>query len=173
MTPYDFIFFSSSDWDGKWGSRQQVARQLSRKAGRVLYVEQMAGWEHFWRYPDLRRRRRQRRREGLQEIEPQLWLATPPPLLPGRYYSLAIARLNARWVRRWLQPHLECLNITRPILWCYKPEHVDLIGRFDEKAAVYHCIDEMTVGTQGRKRRIIRKLEHHLLSRTDIVFREF
>jgi glycosyltransferase involved in cell wall biosynthesis len=170
VTPYDFVFFSSSDWEGKWGSRQQVSRQLSRKGNRVLFVEQMASWEHFWRYPDLRRRRRERRRQGLQEIEPRLWLATPPPLLPGRYYSIGIAGLNAGRVRRWVRPILRHMNITRPILWCYKPEQADLVGRLEERAAVYHCIDEMTVGTHGRKQQVITKLERDLLRRVDVVF---
>jgi glycosyltransferase involved in cell wall biosynthesis len=166
----DFLLFSSTDWDGVWGSRQQVARELARRNNRVLFIEQMAGLEHFAKYPDLRHRRRQRWQTGLQAIEENLWLATPPPLLPGRYYVPAIARLNAWIITLWLRPILRRLYFTQPILWLYQPEQVFLVQKFNEQALVYHCIDEFTVGTSGRKRAVIAHLEELLLRQADVVF---
>ncbi len=166
----DILCFSSSDWDGKWGSRQQVMRIMARRGHRTLFVEQMAGWEHFAKYTDLRKRRRQRWREGVSEIEPNLWLGSPPPLLPGRYYLPAISKLNAGIVAHWVSSHLRKLNMPTPILWLYKPEHVELIPRLPHKKVVYHCIDEFTVGTAGRKKTIIQQLENRLLSQADVIF---
>ncbi len=136
----------------------------------MLFVEQMAGLEHFWKYADLRKRRYHNWRAGLRKIQPNLWLVSPPPLLPGRYYFTSIARINAIIMHRWLKPHLHRLNFSAPILWFYKPEHVSLIGKFNETLTVYHCIDEFTVGTSGRKRQTIQMLETNLLKRADIVF---
>lgn len=166
----DILCFSSSDWEGKWGSRQQVMMRFAARGYRVFFVERLAGLEHFWKYPDLRRRRWQRWREGVREIKPHLWIWAPPPLFPGRYYSPAIARLNAALVRRLLVPHLRRLEITRPVLWLYRPEHAPLIGHFGERLSVYHCIDEFTAGTQGHKRQTIATLETELLRRADVVF---
>lgn len=164
------IIFSSTDWDGVWGSRQQVALELARRGHRVLFVEQMAGLEHFAKYPDLRIRRRQRGQTGLHVVEENLWLATPPPLLPGRYYVPAIARLNAWITALWLRPILRRLHFTQPILWLYQPEQVFLAQKFNEQALVYHCIDEFTVGTSGRKRAVIAYLEELLLRQAGVVF---
>jgi glycosyltransferase involved in cell wall biosynthesis len=166
----DILCFSSTDWHGKWGSRQQVMLRFARRGYRVLFVERLAGLEHFWRYPDLRRRRWQRWREGLREFEPGLWIVSPPPLLPGRYYSRTIARVNVAIVTRWLASHVRRLAIAAPILWLYLPEHAPLVGRFGERLVVYHCVDEFTVGTQGRKRRTIAALEADLLRRADVIF---
>ncbi len=166
----DVLCFSSSDWHGKWGSRQQVMGILARRGHRVLFVEQMAGWEHAARYPDLRSRRRQRRREGLQEIQPHLWLFALPWLLPGRYYLKGMNRINAWLVTRLLRAPLQALGFNTPVLWVYKPEHASLLGRFHESCRVYHCIDEFTVGTHGRKRRLILELEQALLQQVDVVF---
>ena len=166
----NILCFSSTDWHGKWGSRQQVMMRFAARGSRVLFIEQLAGLEPFWKYPDLRQRRWQRWHKGVQEIKPNLWLWAPPPLLPGRYYSATIARLNAALVRHWLAPHLQCLEITNPILWLYQPEHAPLIEHFMERLVVYHCIDEFTVGTRGRKRQIITDLETRLLCRADVVF---
>ena len=164
------ICFSSSDWHGKWGSRQQVAQELTKHNYHVLFVEKLAGLEHFWKYPELRQRRLQRWKSGLQEIQSNLWLWSPPPLLPGRYYHAGIAKLNAGIVRLTLSPILRQLNIQQPILWLYKPEYIYLVGQFQERASVYHCIDEMTVGTHGRKRQVISQLEQQLLQKASIVF---
>jgi len=142
--------------------------RLARRGYRVLYVEQMAGLEHLWRYPALRRRRRGQK--GLRQVEQNLWALSPPPLLPGRYYARQISRVNAAWVARWLKPYLERLGFEAPILWVYKPEHVDLIGRIAAQFCVYHCIDEWPAGTTGRKRRIIAALDAELASRADLVF---
>jgi glycosyltransferase involved in cell wall biosynthesis len=166
----DVLCFSSTDWHGKWGSRQQVMVRLARRGHRVLFVEWLAGLEHFWRYPDLRHRRPQRWREGLEEVEPGLWVLAPPPLLPGRYYLPAVARLNAELIRRWLRPHVRRLKMPRPILWLYQPEHGPLIGRLNEQLTVYHCIDEFAAGISGHKHRVITTLEARLLARADIVF---
>lgn len=166
----DILCFSSSDWHGKWGSRQQVMIQLANRGYRVLFVERLAGLEHFVKYKDLRQRRLKQWRKGLTEIRANIWLVSPPILPPGRYYSVGIARLNAFIVRQWLQPYLKHFNFLAPILWLYQPEHTFFIGKMRECCTVYHCIDEFTVGTRGRKKNIITKLEQALLRQAEIVF---
>ncbi|MEM7801851.1 MAG: hypothetical protein AAF633_21835, partial [Chloroflexota bacterium] len=59
------LYFSSSDWDGKWGSRQQVARILARRGHPILFIEKFSGLEHFYKYQDQRQRRRKRWQEGI------------------------------------------------------------------------------------------------------------
>lgn len=166
----DILCFSSSDWHGKWGSRQQVMQRLAAQGHRVLYIERLAGLEHLWKYSELRKRRRRNWRVGLRMKAPNLWLLAPPPLLPGRYYLTAIAHFNAFLIRVWLRPYLQQLQLHRPILWLYKPEQVPFIGRFNEQLSVYHCIDEMSVGTSGRKRRTITALEINLLKQAQVIF---
>lgn len=164
----DFLLFSSSDWAWPWGSRQQVARELAQRGHRVLFVERLAGLEHVWKYPALRATRRLW--PQMRIIQPHIWGWTPPVLPPGRYYAPVIARLNGALVAQLLRPLLRQLAFDHPILWLYQPEHAPLLGRFGETAVVYHCIDEFTVGTSGRKRAVIAQLEQTLLQRADVVF---
>jgi len=98
---YTLLCFSSTDWDGIWGSRQQVMSRFARRGYRVLFVEQPAGLEHLLRYPALHRRKLRRWREGLRQVEDNLWIVSMPPLLPGRYYSPIINLVN-----QWLTARL-------------------------------------------------------------------
>ncbi len=164
----DILLFSSSDWAWPWGSRQQVSQELVRRGHRVLFIEKLAGLEHLWKYPELRARRRPWPQTA--QLQPNLWRWTPPPLLPGRYYTPAIARLNGVIIRQALRPFLRQLAFKPQILWLYQPEQVVFIGQFGHTAVVYHCIDEFTVGTTGHKRQIIQQLEQQLLHQADVVF---
>ena len=177
-TAWDILCFSSTDWEGVWGSRQQVMLRFAQRGHRVLFVEQPAGLEHLLRYPALRRRKLRRWREGPRAVADNLWIVSLPPLLPGRYYSPTINRLN-QWLTaklaNWQIGKLTNLPIYQStnlpvILWLYNPEQAPLIGQFGERLSVYHCIDEFTAGTTGRKRRTIAALEADLLRRADLVF---
>jgi glycosyltransferase involved in cell wall biosynthesis len=164
------LCFSSTDWGGIWGSRQQVMERFARRGHRVLYVEQLVGWEHLLRYPELRERKRQRWREGMRMIAENLWITSAPSLLPGRYYVAVINSINAWVVASWTRRAVRRLGFQSPILWLYKPEHSKLIGRFNERLCVYHCIDEWTAGTSGRKRQTIARLDAELVHKADVVF---
>jgi glycosyltransferase involved in cell wall biosynthesis len=166
----DILCFSSTDWGGVWGSRQQVMLRFARRGHRVLFIERPAGLEHLSRYPRLRQRKFRRWREGLRQVQDNLWIVSLPPLLPGRYYSVTINRINQWFTACWSRRYLRKLAFTAPVLWFYNPEQEPLIGRFGEQLSVYHCIDEFTAGTTGRKRRSIASLEAALLHRVDIVF---
>jgi glycosyltransferase involved in cell wall biosynthesis len=179
---HNILCFSSTDWDGAWGSRQQVMLRFARRGCRVLFVEQPAGLEHLLRYPDLRQRKVRRWREGLRPIVDNLWIVSLPPLLPGRYYWPLINRINQRLTVHFTNARMHELTnnapfairhspfADSPILWLYNPEQGPLIGQFGERLSVYHCIDEFTAGTLGRKRRTIAALETELLGRVDLVF---
>ncbi|MEJ2750695.1 MAG: hypothetical protein P8183_22730, partial [Anaerolineae bacterium] len=120
MNQPGIVLFSSSDWFGKWGSRQQVAQLWAKHGHRVLFVEQMAGLEHFIKYRELRHQRWRHWRQGLRQQADNLWLSAPPPLLPGRYYVPHVAEWNAFWLSRWLKEYLDRLGLASPLLWFYK-----------------------------------------------------
>jgi glycosyltransferase involved in cell wall biosynthesis len=166
----EILCLSSSDWDGKWGSRQQVMGRLARRGYRVLFVERQVGLEHLIRHPQMRIQKSRRWKAGLTQIQERVWLISLPPLLPGRYYSKRVASVNNILIASWLKPYLRELGIRNPILWMYRPEHGGLIGKFGESLTIYHCIDEFTSGQSGRKRRIISQLETGTLTKSDLVF---
>jgi len=164
------LCFSSSDWAGKWGSRQQVMQRLAQRGYPILFIERQVGLEHLWRYPDIRRHKWQRWREGRQQIAPNLSIVSLPPLLPGRYYVKGLARINQQIVINWTRIYLRRNGLRPQIVWVYRPEDGGLFGHFGETTTVYHCIDEFRAGTSGRKRNLIEELEEETLIQADVVF---
>ncbi len=165
----DFICFSTTDWDEIWGSRQQIMSRLARRGHRVFFVERPAGLEHLWRYPDIRNNKMRRWRQGITTILDNVWIISLPPLIPGRYYSTGVNAIN-QWITwKSVKTQLSNFKIDSLILWIYNPEQGNLIGKFNERLSVYHCIDEFTAGTGGRKKQIISQLENQLLKRVNIV----
>jgi glycosyltransferase involved in cell wall biosynthesis len=166
----DILCFSSTDWESIWGSRQQVMLRLSERGYKILFIEQMAGFDHLVKYPRLLKRKLYRWKEGITNINKSLSIISPPPMLPGRYYSFSINNLNLEIIKYWMDKILKEFENISPILWLYKPEQYGLIGKFQHKLCVYHCIDEFTAGTSGPKKRNIQVMEEALLNRADIVF---
>jgi len=170
MTKPMILCFSSSDWEGKWGSRQQVMQRLAQRGYPVLFIERQIGLEHLWRYPEMRRHKWRRWREGRQTIAPNLTIVSPPLLLPGRYHFRTVARINQWIVIQWTQAYLRRNGLQPQVVWVYRPEDGGLFGHFGETLRVYHCIDEFRAGTVGRKRAVIDALERETLTGADIVF---
>lgn len=166
----DILSFSSTDWEGLWGSRQQVMLRFARRGHRVLFIERPVGLEHLLRYPAFRQRKFRRWREGIRQVAQNVWIVSLPVLLPGRYYSSLINTINQWSTLLMSRSYLRQLGFGSPILWLYNPEQGALIGQFKERLSVYHCIDEWTANTRGRKRRTIAALEVELLRQVDLVF---
>lgn len=166
----DILCFSTSDWHGIWGSRQQLMLRFAQRGYRVLFIERPVGLEHLLRYHEFRQRKIQRWREGMRQIAENIWIVSLPPLLPGGYYAQSVNSLNQRLTKIWTQPYLRRFKPRSLILWLYHPGQGNLIGQFGEIRSVYHCIDEWTAGTTGRKRKTIATIEQNLLKRVDIVF---
>lgn len=167
---FDFLCFSTTDWDEIWGSRQQIMSRLGKRGHRVFFIERPAGIEHLLRYPKIRKNKIKRWQEGIQNISENVWIVSLPPLFPGRYYSKNVNEINQKitWIN--VNKQLTGFKIESPLLWIYNPEQSPLIGKFNEQLSIYHCIDEFTAGTTGRKQRIITQLEKELISHVDIIF---
>ncbi len=164
----DILCISSTNWSDIWGSRQHIMRRLA-KTNRVLFVETQIGPEHLLRD----RHNRQmfgRWKEGLREVEPNIFAWAPPLLWPGRYYSYALNELGQMRLLKHLRPVAARLGLDHPLLWIFQPNCFPLLGKLGEEIALYHCIDEFSGGTSGRKKRIILELERRLIVGSDLVF---
>jgi glycosyltransferase involved in cell wall biosynthesis len=165
----DFLCISTTDWDEIWGSRQQIMLRLAKSGNRVLFVERQLGPEHILKAALQSRRRKPSKESRLVQIGPSLWRWRPPIMIPGRYYSTGLNLLGQRRLAGQVKTILREIDFKNPILWLYPPHSEPLIGSFQERLAVYHCIENFSGDQSGLKRRVMISQETRLLGKADLL----
>ncbi|MEK6644792.1 MAG: glycosyltransferase [Planctomycetota bacterium] len=104
--------------------------------------------------------------EGPRRVAENITVLTPLVIpLPG---SRAATALNRRLLVRQIRNVLRTLP-PRPVqLWSFAPDIDYLVGRFDEEAVVYYCVDAFSEFT-GYNRAAIDSAEARLCKKADLV----
>ncbi|MHB9148994.1 MAG: glycosyltransferase [Thermoleophilia bacterium] len=164
---HDIICVSSLDWDAHWTSKQQIMHRLAR-TNRVLYVE-----EPVTMLAPFKVRERWSRWKAVaprvRRVAADLWVLTPPPLLPFGNVRPAVNALNQRILAAYIRRAQQDLGFRSPILWTYLPTSVDLIDHLEVAAVVYHCVDEHSAFPGFVSPEVVRAYDDSLTARADLV----
>jgi glycosyltransferase involved in cell wall biosynthesis len=113
--------------------------------------------------------------ENPREVEPNLWVYNPPPVLPmGKLTDPAtferVYALNQRGLVKGVQRACRRLAFQRPLLWISFNvlSSEGLIGALDERLVIYHCTDEITAMSNTSP--FAGAIERRLLTKSDLVF---
>jgi len=167
----DFLCISTTGWDEIWGSRQQIMLRLAKAGHRVLFVERQVGFEHLLKHSKLRKNGiSQYRIKQPVEVQGNLWRWQPPLVVPGRYYSQALNRIGQSCLAAQIRTILRQLDFESPVLWLYPPHSAPLLGQFQERLSIYHCIERFSGDQRGLKKQVMTTQEISLLSKADLVF---
>jgi len=163
------ICISTSDWERPWGSRQQLMKRLSGY-NRVLFVEYQASFLHLLSIRFLLNRFRKWRRNP-RKVNDNLVVFTPYPGLPFGNYFRAINRINQAIIMFSLKRVIKAHDLGGPaVMWVYTPCAADLLGRLNEKFALFHCIADFSNEKKNRKRKdAVFSMESDTARRSDIV----
>ena len=178
----DIVCVSSLDWDAMWTSKQQIMRRLA-KANRVLYVEEPVTMLAPLKVPGRIKRWGAIVPRLRKSAESEVWILTPPPLLPFGNMRPGLNRANqailARYIR-WAMKRLEFAEDA--ILWAYLPTAVALLDRFAERKrrdgpqrpgwpglVVYHCVDEHSAFPGFVSPDVVAGYDNELTRRADLV----
>ncbi|MFY1698041.1 MULTISPECIES: glycosyltransferase [unclassified Solwaraspora] len=147
------VMFSASPWHVGAHRQHALARQIAVDR-RVLFVDP-PGQRPKWR-------------TSVAQVERNVWLATPPAVLPlGRQVSPANVinrRCGAYLIRRWLDD--------RPgnrLLWIDDDLAAAVVGRLGEHAVVYDATDLDWTFTRPWNRYHLRRALRDALSAADLV----
>ncbi len=163
----EIICISSVDWDPIWTRKQQVMSRLP-ESNRILYVEPPISLLSPFKDPACWKKWRTWR-EGLRRWSENIYLYSPPPVLPFGNVYRPVNRLNQAWLAPFIRAAARALGFRRPILWTYLPNTADLAGRLGERLVIYDCVDEHAAYT-GFRPETVNTLEKKLLKLADIVF---
>jgi len=165
----NIICISSVDWDPIWTRKQQVMSRLP-KSNKILYVEppitllspfkDRAAWSKWSAWF-----------KGIRKLNDNIYLYSPPIILPfGNKYRF-INRLNQWWISVFLGMAISKLNLSNPILWTYMPNTADLLDFVGHrKLLVYDCVDEHSEYTGIIDKSVMTAMEIDLMGKCDIVF---
>jgi glycosyltransferase involved in cell wall biosynthesis len=169
ITGQDFVVLSTQDWDALPTRKHRFARWFAEGGSRVLYVEQQMHWAGW--LADLKNQfsRAWRWLRGPRQVAPNLWVFTLPVVLPFFQMSGLINQLNNLFLLPVLRAQARRLGFDHPILWTYTPHSADFVGKLDERAAVYECVDDFTSSRGLIDPQVIRRLERRLIEAVDLL----
>ncbi len=167
-------FAPDPSWHHLWRNRHQIMTRLARK-NRILFVEPT---------PYLRPVVADVRQQGLAVLRrstffspmENLWVYRSPNLYPISGKT-TLRQLTLALRQRHLRRTLARLDMAHPILWVFRYDLGEMVGRLDEKLVIYHAVDEYAgyaLSSPGPQRhehaqRILR-MERKLLQQADLVF---
>ena len=170
MHGHDIVLFAPEPWQAIWRNRHQIFTRLARH-NRVIWVEpREAAW------PDLLRRWRAGEwrqptfwKFGVSHPLENLWVVHTPQFAPrmrGGVGKVTRAIREAP-IRRLIRR----LGIRRPLLWLFSPSRWDEVGRWEERLAIYHLVDEYTAYTSNPALQAsLAADERQLMAKVDMVF---
>jgi len=170
MQGHDIVLFAPEPWQAIWRNRHQIFTRLARH-NRVIWVEpREAAWPHLWR----RWRAGEWRQPtfwkfGVSHPMDNVWVVHTPQFAPrtrGGVGKVTRAIREAP-IRRLIRR----LGIRRPLLWLFNPALWDEVGRWEERLAIYHLVDEYTAYTSNPSLQAsLAAEERQLMAKVDMVF---
>ncbi len=165
------VCISNAEWDAPIPTnRQQLMRRFAERTP-VVYVEaplpvlgSVLGHSR-----NRRRRHGWRQEDRVHILQAWDWLPYPIAKRSSTLSRVADARFRRYLVREW-----RGLGWSRPLLWLFAPDAGDLLGAFDERLSVYHCVDDYgSIELYNGYRRVAAysdlKREEHLAQAVDLM----
>ncbi len=163
------ICISSVDWDPIWTRKQQVMSRLP-DTNIILYVEPPITLLSPFKDPGMWKKWRMWF-QGIRRLNNNIFLYSPPVVLPFGNKCRLINRVNQWWISLFLKKAIRSLNLRRPIIWTYMPNSADLLNRLEDyEMLIYDCVDEHSEYSGIINKAVMTEMEKDLMARCDIVF---
>ncbi len=167
------LIISAGEWDGIKHRPHHFARRTATSGWRVLYLEPPASLIAPLKNKAMLRRWRNWRL-GLRQVEGNINLLAPPPILPFGNRFRVINRLNQRLLARAIKAALNTLSNSELVqqldLYTYLPSAVDLLPLFDFRKIIYDCVDEHAAFTGLHSKKTLDAMEEELMAAADVSF---
>lgn len=138
----NIVTFSTQDWSDLWTRKQRFVLQFARQGNRVLYVETQFHWVSYIKQFRKHWRRIYLFLFGPRKVEEDLYIYTPPLLLPAFQVFPFLAKINNFVLSLHLKKVLKNLTMTEPVLWLYTHYNKPLVKMLGARKALYECVDD-------------------------------
>ncbi len=165
----DILCISTQDFDDLWTRKQRFMKRFAQAGCRVLYVETQVHWVTYLREFKNRYKRIFRFLKGPKEVEKNLWVITPPPLLPFFQMSETICRINSAIMALFIRRALRKLALSDPIVYSYAPFSGFTVEKLGLSRRLYECVDEFCVNKGLVRKEVVSRLESNTIRSSDAV----
>ena len=165
----DILCISTQDFDDLWTRKQRFMKRFAESGCRVLYVETQVHWVTYLREFGNRYKRLLRFLHGPRQIEENLWVITPPPLLPFFQMSDPICKINSIIMAKFIGRAMRSLAMTNPIVYNYAPFSGYTLRKLRLSRRLYECVDEFCVDKGLIRKDVVQRLESDTIESSDAV----
>lgn len=165
----DVLFFSSDDWNsGLKTSKYHLSTRLARQ-NKVMFINSLGLRSPVFSKSDARKIfvKLKGCLQGARKVRNNLYVYTPI-LIPFQRSAL-IRQLNKLFLRVQFCLLMSRCGITRPDIWTFLPNTVDLVTKLPRRKLIYYCVDDMSA-FQGVAADVIRRQDEDLTRKADDVF---
>lgn len=163
----DIICISSVDWEPIWTRKQQIMSRLP-KSNRILYVEPPISCLSRFKDPGVAFKH-DRAREGVRKHDENLWLLSPPVILPFGSKYPGFNKINQKLIADSINKAVKQLGFKNPVVWTYLHTSCDLVEAIERSLTVYDCVDEHAA-YDGFNSDLVKRMEKQLIQKCDMVF---
>lgn len=162
------ICISSVDWDPIWTRKQQIMSRLAPK-NKILYIEAPVTLLSVLKNKNLAFKWTLWLK-GARKKQDNLYLYSPPPILPfGNVYPF-INALNQRFMGFWVKKIAKKLKMDNSLVWTYLPTSLNLAKKLNPKKLIYDCVDEHSEYEGFIDKKAMLSMERDLIKKCDLVF---
>ena len=144
-------------------------KRFADQGHRVLYVETQVHWVTYLREISRRFARAFSFMRGRRQVSENLWVVTPPLVLPFFQMNRAICRINNALLTLFTKYHMRRLGFAKPIVYNYTPYSSFLVKKLDPARSVYECVDEFAVDKGLVRKAVVEDLENETIEQSDVV----
>jgi glycosyltransferase involved in cell wall biosynthesis len=165
----DIICISTQDWGDLWTRKQRFLKRFAEMGCRVLYIETQVHWVTYLRELGRRWKRIFAFLNGSRKIQDNLWVTTPPLVLPFFQMNSFICRLNGLLLSWYINQQSSKLGFDDPVIYSYVPSSSYLMRRLKSTRKLYECVDEFSADKGLVRKNTIAKLERETMSQCNAV----
>ena len=165
----DIVCLSTQDYDDLWTRKQRFMTEFARLGHRVLYVESQWHLLTYLKHLPACWRRCFRFLSAPREVEPNLFVATPPLLLPFFQMLAPLATVNNLILGLWLRIQTRRLHLHNPLAYTYVSYSHLAIKLLGSTRVLYEKVDDLGAAKGLVRKSTVDKLERRLLKMTQLV----
>jgi glycosyltransferase involved in cell wall biosynthesis len=162
------VTLSAGNWDGVQHRPHHFMKRAASNGRTIIYIEPPVSLIAPLKNRQLLKSWK-RWRAGMQMKKENLYVLTPPPILPFGYKYRIVNKINQWILSKQIRKATDHLN-SELELYSFLPSSVDLLNKVNFQTVYYDCVDDHASFSGFIKPKLVHQLEKELVELADVCF---